>query len=313
MARQLRIEYDGAFYHVTARGNERREIYRDDQDRNRFLEYLQTSHKRFGIKIHAYCLMDNHYHLLIETPRANISRCMQYINTAYTVYYNVRHNRTGHLFQGRYKAVLVEKDEYLLELSRYIHLNPVRAGIVRIPEQYQWSSYRYYKGDAHIPEFLEQETTTSYCKDRQGYLRFVQEGIGLDISNPDRRAVAGCVLGGEEFVNEIKEKYLDVEKRQEDLPGLKELSRKCINEKDIIGIIHRETKLSQKEKDKLIIYFMRKLTDKTLGEIAAGYYKGNSISGVNKIVQRLEEKSVRDHAWAKEIKRIEEKLSNVKV
>jgi len=308
MARQLRIEYEGAFYHVTARGNERREIYRNDQDRNKFLEYLQTGHKRFGIKIHAYCLMDNHYHLLIETPRANISRCMQYINTAYTVYYNVRHNRAGHLFQGRYKAVLVEKEEYLLELSRYIHLNPVRAGIVRRPEQYQWSSYRYYKGDTHPPEFLEQKTTKSYCKDREEYLRFVQEGIGMDINNPDRGAVAGCVLGGEEFVNEVKEKYLDVEKRQEDLPGLKELSRESVNEKDIIGIIKREAKLSQKEKDKLIIYFLRKLTDKTLREIAGEYYKGQSISGVNKIAARLESKAVRDHAWAKEIKRIEEKL-----
>jgi hypothetical protein len=135
----------------------------------------------------------------------------------------------------------------------------------------------------------------------------------MDINNPDRGVVAGCVLGGEEFVNEIKEKYLDVDKRQEDLPGLRVLSKEYVAEKDIIAIINRETKLSQKEKDKLVIYFMRKLTDKTLRQIAEEYYKGQSISGVNKIAMRLEEKVVRDKLLAKEIKRIEWEMSNVKV
>lgn len=144
MSRPLRIEYPGAFYHVTARGNERKDIFADDRDQERFLFYVNAAFERYKARIHAYCLMSNHYHLLIETPVGNLAQTMRHINGLYTTYFNVKRNRNGHLFQGRYKAILVEKDEYAGELSRYIHLNPVRAKIVERPEDYEWSSYRSY-------------------------------------------------------------------------------------------------------------------------------------------------------------------------
>jgi putative transposase len=126
MARPLRIEYPGAYYHVTSRSNERRAIFADDTDKRRFLEILETTSNLFGAEVHGYVLMRNHFHLILMTPTANLQKFMQRFNTSYTVYFNRRHHRTGHLFQGRYKALLIDRDTYLLELSRYLHLNPVR-------------------------------------------------------------------------------------------------------------------------------------------------------------------------------------------
>jgi len=147
MGRPLKIECQGALYHITSRGNERKEIFFDDADRDRFLEILKDYHDRHGILIHCYVLMDNHYHLILETPRANLLKVMHGINGRYTGYFNHRYKRPGPLFQGRYKGVLVEKDAYLLALSRYVHLNPVRAKVVEKPEQYRWSSYLGYVGE----------------------------------------------------------------------------------------------------------------------------------------------------------------------
>ena len=149
MARPLRISYPHAYYHVTCRGNDRRAIFRDDRDRTLFLEKLRVSIEIYDVKLHAYVLMGNHFHFIAETPKANLSEFMRHFNIAYTGWYNRRHRRVGHLYQGRYKAVLVEKDSYLLELSRYVHLNPVRImpwkgrtgrEQLRFLEQYRWSS-----------------------------------------------------------------------------------------------------------------------------------------------------------------------------
>ena len=144
MARPLRIEYEGACYHVTARGNDRKKIFFSSRDYERFREYLVMARERFGCLLHAYVLMGNHYHLLLETPLGSLSRVMHYINGSYTTYVNTKRKRSGHLFQGRYKSIVVDTDSYLLELSRYIHQNPVRAGIQDRPEDYQYSSYRNY-------------------------------------------------------------------------------------------------------------------------------------------------------------------------
>ena len=143
MARPLRIEYPGAFYHVTSRGNEQKDIFKSDFDREKFLSYLVSASERYGAEIHAYCLMTNHYHMMLETPLGNLSQIMKHINSSYTSYFNIKHKRVGHLLQGRYKAILVQADAYAAELSRYIHLNPVRAGMVKFPEDYRWTSYRF--------------------------------------------------------------------------------------------------------------------------------------------------------------------------
>jgi len=142
MARPLRIEYPGAVYHVTSRGNEKKAVFKDDQDRENFLRTLQHVNKRYNWLCHAYCLMDNHYHLLIETPDGNLSLGMRQLNGVYTQLFNNRHRRTGHLFQGRYKAVVIQKDTHLLEVCRYVVLNPVRACMVEKPGDWKWSSYQ---------------------------------------------------------------------------------------------------------------------------------------------------------------------------
>src|SRR6266498_2751571 len=162
MARPLRIAYPGAFYHVTSRGNERKDVFKSRRDREKFLEYLASATERYGAAIHAYCLMSNHYHLLLETPEGNLSQIMRHINGAYTTYFNVKRKRAGHLFQGRFKAILVEADEYAAELSRYIHLNPVRAGMAERPEDYRWSSYRSYIGQNSAPEWLQMGMILGY-------------------------------------------------------------------------------------------------------------------------------------------------------
>ena len=144
MARPLRIEYKGAFYHITARGNERRRIFFSKADYDKFKDYLGKAQDKYGYLLHCYMLMTNHYHLLIETPNPNMSKLMHYLNGSYTGYINRRRKRSGHLFQGRYKAILVDADSYFLELSRYVHLNPVTANMVFNPEDYPYSSYSYF-------------------------------------------------------------------------------------------------------------------------------------------------------------------------
>ena len=150
MARAWRIEYEGALYHVLSRGNEGRPIFLDNDDRLLFFETLGEMSERFEIDIFAYVLMDNHYHLLFRTNRANLSKSMQWFGATYTKRFNIGHNRAGHLFQGRFKNMLVENDAYLLQLSYYIHRNPLRAAMVRRSADYKWSSYRAYAyGKSH--------------------------------------------------------------------------------------------------------------------------------------------------------------------
>jgi len=154
MSRPLRIGYSGALYHLTSRGNAREAIFVDDSDRQIFLHGLAAVVERFGWQIHAYCLMGNHYHLLAETPQPNLSLGMRWLNGVYTQRFNRRHERVGHVFQGRFKSILVERERYLLELARYIVLNPVRAALVAAPEQWTWSSYRATAGMETAPHWL---------------------------------------------------------------------------------------------------------------------------------------------------------------
>lgn len=142
MSRPLRIEFAGALYHVTSRGNRQEDIYHDDADRHLFLKTLGNVCAVYNWRCHSFCLMSNHYHLLVETPDANLSKGMRQLNGVYSQSYNRKYKRVGHVFQGRYKAIHVEKESYLLELSRYIVLNPVRAEMVRSAEEWPWSSYR---------------------------------------------------------------------------------------------------------------------------------------------------------------------------
>jgi putative transposase len=234
MTRPLRIEFPGALYHVTSRGNAQQRIFLDDKDRESFLGTLAWVVERFGWRCHAYCLMNNHFHLLIETPEANLSRGMRQLNGVYTQSFNRRHEKVGHLFQGRFKAILVERDSYLLELARYIVLNPVRAKTVKNPERYPWSSYRPTLGLAPVPKAL----TTDWILDqfaktpavaRKRYAAFVHAGIGA--ISPWSELKGQVLLGDDAFIEKMapnltqKSKTLEIPRRQRLLhrPPLKTL------------------------------------------------------------------------------------------
>jgi len=206
MARPLRLEYEGAVYHVTSRGNAREDIFLYERDRAQFLKIFGDVVARYGWICHAYCLMTNHYHLLIETPEANLSRGMHLLNGVYTQWFNHRHERVGHLLQGRFKAILVEKESHLLELARYIVLNPVRAKMVRSVRDWPWSSYRATSGQSDVPEFLTADWVLSqFDSDRvcaiRAYRRFVREGKGVDVWEELR---AGMFLGTDAFMKQLK-------------------------------------------------------------------------------------------------------------
>ena len=155
MSRPLRLELAGGIYHITSRGNRREDIYVDDSDRDQWLALFGQVCKRFNWRCHAYCLMSNHYHFVVETIEGNLSKGMRQLNGVYTQYFNRTHRRVGHVFQGRYKGILIEKDSYLLELSRYVVLNPVRAHRVNDVNQWPWSSYPSMIGEQSVPEWLE--------------------------------------------------------------------------------------------------------------------------------------------------------------
>ncbi|KTD70029.1 Transposase IS200 like protein [Legionella steelei] len=209
MVRALRIEYCGAMYHITSRGNKQEDIYLSNEDRVLFLEIFTHVCNKCKWVCHAYCLMSNHYHLLIETPLGNLSKGMQLLNGIYTQKFNQRHHRVGHVFQGRFKGILIEKESYLLELSRYIVLNPVRAKIVFFPEDWAWSSYKATINQAPKPNWLSIEFLLSAFNSNlliatDKYKQFVHEGRSA--KTPWDNLKNQIFLGSEVFVNEMQSK-----------------------------------------------------------------------------------------------------------
>jgi REP element-mobilizing transposase RayT len=217
MARQWRIEYEGAFYHVLSRGIEQRDIFYDNVDRQNFLNILGRMSERFDIDIYAYVLMNNHYHLLVKTNKANLSRSLQWLGTTYTGRFNRRHDRRGHLFQGRFRSIIVENDDYLIQLSFYIHRNPVRAGLVERLANYRWSSYPAYAYGSAQPNWLNtqfllsqfnvQDKHKAYREKVQEYAR-EEKRIWEDVRH-------GLIFGTGDFIDRIKSTYLTGEPHKE--------------------------------------------------------------------------------------------------
>jgi putative transposase len=223
MARPLRIEYAGAVYHITSRGNEKKAVFKSDQDRINFLNTLQHVKKRYNWICHAYCLMDNHYHLLIETPDGNLAIGMRQLNGVYTQLFNKVHGRTGHLFQGRYKSILVQKDSHLLEVCRYVVLNPVRAKTAAAPEAWKWSSYRATAGrEAGHPcltvEWVLGQFSGKRAKAEKEYRQFVGWGIGKSIWHEVR---GQAILGEEAFADTLADHL----KKHKDVPEISRSQR----------------------------------------------------------------------------------------
>jgi len=214
MARPLRIEFPGAIYHVTSRGDRREPIFDDDEDRHGFLAVVGQAMERFDAVVLAYCLMDNHYHLVIHTRRANLSRLMQQINGVYTQAYNRRHGKVGHLFQGRFKGILIDKNAYLLEVCRYVDLNPLRARLVRNPGNWSWSSYGAHVGRKPASAWLDTPAVHGYLLGRdavtaadrrkaaQRYVALVAAGKGVKLW--DEALAHQIFLGGPEFVERMQ-------------------------------------------------------------------------------------------------------------
>lgn len=210
MARPLRLEFSGALYHITSRGDRREAIYLDDVDRDNWLMLLGEVCKRHNWLVHCYCLMTNHYNLLVETPDANLSKGMRQLNGVYTQRFNRRHKLVGHLFQGRYKAILVQKEAYLLELTRYVVLNPVRAGMVDDVLNWPWSSYAAMLSLTDVPDWLECDwLLAQFSKQRvcaiKGYKEFVLAGGNK--KSPFDKIRNQSILGDASFVHQLTDSY----------------------------------------------------------------------------------------------------------
>ena len=218
MARPLRIELSGGLYHVTSRGDGREAIYFSDADRRAWLELLGTVCERFNWVCHAYCQMTNHYHIVIETPEANLAQGMRQLNGVYTQHVNRTHGRVGHVFQGRYKAILVEKDSHLLELARYVVLNPVRAGMVKTAGAWRWSSYRATTGEEQAPAWVQTDWILGQFAARRRaavprYVDFVRAGVGLPSLWEGLRGQ--IYLGSDAFVEAMQKRLVGRERLDE--------------------------------------------------------------------------------------------------
>ena len=230
MTRPLRLEFPGSLWHLTHRGNERRAIFRDDNDRVRWLEFLGETTRRFHWIVTAYALMPNHYHAVVElTADQTLSRGMKWLNGEYARWFNWRHDRVGHLFQGRFRGFLIEKETYCLEVLRYVVLNPVRANLVSRPDEYEWSSYCATTGAVQPPRWLSVDEVLAHFSEQRGaarerYRRFVDEGIGRT-TRPWDDLIGDMYLGSEEWLADIRDRVQLKPRSNEHPRAQKELLR----------------------------------------------------------------------------------------
>ena len=309
MARPYRLNAENCFYHITSRGDGRKNIYASEYDYRKFLEYIVKAKKRFEFYVYAYVLMPNHYHLLIKTLHANISKLMHYVNGSYTTYFNVKRKKTGHLFQGRYKSVVVDSDEYFSILSRYIHLNPVKAKLVKMPEEYKWSSYSEYMSKRKNCIVDKREITKVLGMTKEQYRQFVMEGVDKR-ENPFKNLYGGFLLGGEGFIKD-KIKELKGQVEGEDYTH-RRLLRRYVSVEDIDNVMKKErgrgiaeicaSRLRPMTDKRIAIYLMKELTglnNKQIGE----EFKMNS-SAVSKAAVSIKKEIEENSQMRKEMHRL---------
>lgn len=308
MARPYRIQAEDCFYHITSRGDNLKAIYLNDTDRQKFLEYISIAKDKFKFFLYAYCLMNNHYHLFIETTQANLSRIMQYINTAYTVYYNIKRSKSGHLFQGRYKSIVVDRETYFAELTRYIHLNPVRAHITKSPTEYPWSSYQAYVSENgrclvdidRVKQFLGMGF--------REYPAFVANAG--DNNNPFANLYAGCMLGSVQFIKERLNRLRD-EVDTKDFAHKRAITN-SVDSHDIITAVAKHFKMDPEvlrtsnsrpmTAKQMAIYLMRRMTGATAEKI--GEIFTMKPAAVSKAALRCQRQMIKDNELAKAVKKI---------
>ncbi|MBN1471904.1 MAG: transposase [Syntrophaceae bacterium] len=331
MSRPLRIQYPYAYYHVTCRGNERKDIFRDQEDRREFFRLLARSLELFEVRCLSYALMSNHFHLLLCTPKANLSEFMRHFNISYTVFFNHKYKRSGHLYQGRYKAFLIDADNYLLEVSRYIHLNPIRMKSKNSMEK-RWrdllandsTSLPGYIYPRHRQPIIYYSTLLNYFdqdndKAIYEYKKFVLEGTVKDISNPLDKGKGAGIVGTEEFVENIRKRYGYDNQRKKihrEQPALRKLD-KNITPEDVIDRYSQLIKLKREEitrKGKqsteraILMELLYRLCDITQPEIGR-LMGGIDYSAVSQARKRLYVKMQNNQEFVEEFKRIKEKIA----
>jgi REP element-mobilizing transposase RayT len=312
MASPRRIEFAGAFYHVGSRGNRKQPIFQSDEDRHFFLNCLRQAHERFGALFHAFCLMDNHYHLFLETPRGGLSRIMHLINLKYACYFNAKYAHCGHTFQSRFEGVLVQAEEYARELSCYIHLNPVRAGMVGRPEEYRWSNYGEYIGLAS-PEpwtanaFVLRLFGSTLDVARKNYEAYVMQRISQTMTNPLGVAKKSGILGSPAFVSALARTVCPVRELR---PGgaAVELPRPIFRPNLGQVLAESESLLGPKNRlaRKIAIYICHKGTDHPLRSI--GEFFGIGDSGIADTCRRLKRELAQNVTLARVVSEIENRL-----
>lgn len=317
MARPLRITFEDALYHITARGNEKRKIFLSKADRERFKDYLRDVEEKYRFILHAYVLMDTHVHLIGQTPLANLSQVMHYISSSYTTYFNRKRGRSGHLFQGRYKSILIEKDAYLMELSRYIHLNPVKAHMVERPEDYPYSSYGAYlnpdEKDIVSTDLILSMASRNRKESSLHYRRFVEEGIGKDLPNPLQETYGGMMLGTPSFIKRVLRR-LDDKTPTNDISSRRLLTPLALD--DLVGIISETLGTTPNDvrsgmHRNMAIYCAKSFTGFTNPEIGK-YFGGLSYSAVTKAKDRFEKVLRSDRAMRKTFEKIKTAVSRFK-
>ena len=323
MVRPLRVEFPGAFYHVINRGINREKIFINDRDMQKFLEYLDIAAGRFSIVIHAYCLMGSHFHLLVETPEANLSMAVQWINVSYATYFNRKRNRSGHLFQGRFKAILVDAGGYLKHVSRYIHLNPVRANMVSTPAEYSWSSYRAFTGAKKPPAFLDTGWLLSnFGKTpkvaKRKYKAFVEGADNKTLENPAKQVTEGFILGDQNFVNWVKDTFLSGRQDEKEIPQLRKLKPKVLPE-DIVKAVSKEfdcseaqirTKGRKNNKPREVaIYLARDMSGMSCKDLGH-YFGGVSGALITIMHKRVVEEMAQNRRFKNRLKKTKKQIFN---
>ncbi len=326
MARALRIQFPGAFYHITCRGIERRHIFLSDQDRDRFLALLSKSLETYRVVLHAYITMTNHFHLLIQTRKANCSEFMRHFNICYTGWFNWRHHRSGNLYQGRYNAFLIDADNYLLEVSRYLHLNIARVGKLRSldyrarwfgAKEYQWSSLAGYVSERRIVGYVDYDLVLAMVGGRRQYRDFIIDGIRWDIASPFKNVQSRMIVGDADFVTRVK-RYLRHGSLR-DQPSYRELVINVLEPEVVVDILGRQCGISRESLQKCksngvirgiaaeLVYKYCKITQSQIGSLLGGIDYG----AVHLLRRRLREKMNKDAALKKRYEEIEAKVKSI--
>lgn len=282
MARPLRIQYPGAVYHVMNRGGSRQKVFVDEQDYAAFLKTVGEIHDRWGVELFAYCLMGNHYHLCLRTPEGNLSRVMRHLDGLYTQRFNRLHRRDGALFRGRYKAIVVDKDAYLAQVVRYIHLNPVEAGLVQAPEAYVWSSHRSYLRPKGLPKWLRTKEVRGEFRSVGAFHEFVLEGNEEALEEFYKKGRQSPVLGDEAFRERLMEKPVPIDRehprheRAVVRPSVDKVLKILARAYGVrVEELVKGRRGKNNEARKVGMYLVKELCDRTLQEVAKRFGTGS--------------------------------------